>query len=264
MTLYVDVLFAINFSMDFLSLFFTAKLLHKNTAKARILIASLIGGLYGIIDVLVQFPPVIKAIICVLVPFLMCTLALFEKNIKRLIVSFLMYWATSFVLGGIMSVLYSFANKVFAEYLSNSTSEVTYNGVRFFIVVSLTVIFMLIFGKVFVSKKDLKSASVEVLYEGKSYRFDGLCDSGNIVTDPLSGRAVLLIGMKNELGKIIESKDEMQKRFIPYSDVTSKGILKGIIPEKIKVNNNEVDAIIAPIDKEKFGDYEALIPASLL
>lgn len=264
MAVYVDVLFAINFSMDFLSLFFTAKVLHKRINKIRMIFAALIGGAYGVFDVLVNINLVIKAFICVIVPFIMCMISLFEKNILGLLKTFIVFWSTGFVLGGIMSVLYSVANKIFADYLNEVTNETTYNGIRFFVVVSLTIIVMSIFGRIFSKKKDMSSASVDVLLDGKRFNLTGMCDSGNIVTDPLSGRSVILVSNKNPLGSYIESKDELQKRFIPYEDTTSKGILKGVIPDDLIVNQNNVDAIVAPINKEKFGDYDALIPSSLI
>lgn len=264
MAIYVDVLFAINFSMDFLSLFFTAKLLHKRIYKIRMMLAALLGGAYGIFDVLVNLNLVLKAIICVIVPFIMCLIALFERKFLSVLKSFIVFWSISFVLGGIMSALYSVANKIFADYLNDITNETTYNGIRFFVVVSLTIIIMLIIGRIFTKKREISSATVDVFLDGKKFNIIGLCDSGNIVTDPLSGRSVILVSNKNPLGSYIESKDETQKRFIPYEDTTSKGILKGVIPDNLVVNQNNVDAIVAPINKDKFGDYDALIPSSLI
>ena len=54
MILYADVLFAINFCMDFVAIFLCNMILRRRLKKARILIASIIGGLYGVIGVLIS------------------------------------------------------------------------------------------------------------------------------------------------------------------------------------------------------------------
>jgi len=47
MTVYADVLFLINFSMDLLTLTISGKIMNRRLVKYRILLASLIGGLFG-------------------------------------------------------------------------------------------------------------------------------------------------------------------------------------------------------------------------
>ena len=67
MTLYADVLFAINFSMDFLSLYLTSVILHKKIYKSRIIISALLGGLYGVVEMLISIDKVISVLISVFV-----------------------------------------------------------------------------------------------------------------------------------------------------------------------------------------------------
>ena len=83
MTVYIDVLFAINFSMDFLALFLTNLILFKKIHKVRILIASLIGGLYGTLEFFVDLNFMWTIVTNIAVTFLMCTIA-FEKSKGRL------------------------------------------------------------------------------------------------------------------------------------------------------------------------------------
>ena len=44
---YADVLFLINFSMDYLCLYITARVLHRKMTLWRILSASALGGIYA-------------------------------------------------------------------------------------------------------------------------------------------------------------------------------------------------------------------------
>ena len=110
MKIYADMLFAINFSMDLVSLFITASIVRRKIHKKRMLISSAIGGLYGVLEVILPLSPVISAILGILVSFLMCFIAYFEKSIKRFTAMYVIYWGVSASLGGFMSVLYSFLN----------------------------------------------------------------------------------------------------------------------------------------------------------
>ena len=60
MILYADVLFAINFSMDFLALFICSIVLHKKLSKNRIIIASILGAFFGVFDVAFEFNQVLS------------------------------------------------------------------------------------------------------------------------------------------------------------------------------------------------------------
>ena len=49
--IYGDVLFVINFCMDFLSLYISGKLMHMKMSRLRLIIAATIGGIYGVVAV---------------------------------------------------------------------------------------------------------------------------------------------------------------------------------------------------------------------
>lgn len=264
MTLYADVLFAINFSMDFLSLFLCSIILHKKTTKLRMLIASVIGATYGVLDVIFIKKQILSIIICILMSIIICIIAFFEKNIRRVLLTIFVYWGISATLGGLMSLLYSFLNRLFFEFLAEFPVKNAYNGARFFLIVSITAIVSIFFSRIFSKKGDIKATVVTIEYEGESYKITALCDSGNMLTDPLSGKPVVLVSEKTRLAKKLEKVDDKFKRYIPYSDVSGKGMLKGIIPKKIIVGENLVDAIVAPINKDSFASYEALVPQTLV
>lgn len=264
MTLYADILFAINFSMDFLSLFLCSIILHKKTTKLRMLIASVIGAIYGVLDVIFIRKEILSIVICILMSIIICIIAFFEKNLKRMLLSIFVYWGISATLGGLMSLLYSFLNRIFLDFLAEYPVKSVYNGARFFLIVSITAIVSIFFSKIFTNKKDIKATEVTIEYGGEKYKITALCDSGNMLTDPLSGKPVVLVSKKTRLGNKLEKVDDKFKRYIPYNDVSGKGMLKGIVPQKIKVGENLVDAIVAPINKDDFASYEALVPQTLV
>ncbi len=264
MILYADILFAINFSMDFLALFICSIILHKKLNRKRIIIASLLGALFGVLDVVVQLNQALSILLSIVVAIIMCLISFFEINIKKAIVTNLTYWGVSACLGGVMSLLFSFFNRIFGEYIQKYSQETAYNGARFLIIASLTAIVSIIFTRIFTSKKDIKATEITIKIDEKEYKLEALCDSGNMLCDPILIKPVILVTDKSKIGKIIKTKNDIKKRYIPYSDVSGDGMLKGIIPESIVVGKNVVDAIIAPIEKNDFAGYEALVPANLV
>lgn len=264
MILYVDVLFAINFSMDFISLFSAAHLTHRKVMKKRILLAALIGAVYSVVEMIypIKSSP-ISIGISILVSLIMCIVAYYEAKIIIFLKMFIIYWGVSVALGGFMSVLYSALNKILSEYIENYSYQNVYNGARFFIIIALTLIASTVFGRAFSSEKNTKKVSLEIVIDEISYKLTGLCDSGNLLTEPISGKSVILVDAKSEVGQRIDSASEFSKRFIPYSSTEKNGLLKGIVPEKIKIEEISVEAVVATVNNN-FAGCEACIPTSLI
>lgn len=264
MKIYADMLFAINFSMDLVSLFITASIVRRKIHKKRMLISSAIGGLYGVLEVILPLSPVISAILGILVSFLMCFIAYFEKSIKRFTAMYVIYWGVSASLGGFMSVLYSFLNKILAKYIEDYNYTTVYTGARFFIIVSLSILLSVLVGRFFTFEKEIESVIIKANIEGEEYSFSALCDSGNLLKEPISGKSVILVSSNTPVGQKITEMPDIFKRYIPYSSVGGKGLLKGVLPNSISVNGSEISAIIASVDKNDFAGFDACIPTSLI
>ena len=264
MTLYVDVLFAINFSMDFFSLFITQKILHRKIYKGRMLISAIIGGLYGVFEVLAPTRIIIGSILSVMISFIMCFLTFKEKKLGRFTAMLLLFWGVSASLGGIMSLLYNYLNNILFEYIKEYSYSTIYDGARFFIIASITMIFSMVISQIFNSKNATKEANLEICINYNTFHLKGLCDSGNLLSEPITGKSVILVSKNSKIGSVISNEPEFQKRYIPYQGIEKRGIIKGIVPQKVMVNNNEMSAIVAPIDNINFNGYDALVPISLL
>ncbi|MBQ9744965.1 MAG: sigma-E processing peptidase SpoIIGA [Clostridia bacterium] len=264
MVVYADILFAINFSMDFISMFITQLLLNRKINKRRILLSSALGGLYGVFELLVPVNTVIGIIINLSVSLLMCLIAYYERSVRRLFSMYIVYWGVSLTLATFMSVFYSFLNKILSKYILDYSYTSVYSGARFFVITSLSIICAVIFGKAFSKEKNITSASLEVKINEKIHLLSALCDTGNMLSDPLSGRPVILVSRDGQLGKEIDNIPDIYKKYIPYRVTNSKGVLKGVIPKVLKIDGKNTDAIIAPVENKGFAGYEGCIPYSLL
>ena len=264
--LYADVLFVINFSMDFLALFLTSYLMHRRVHKFRIILASSIGAIYSILEMVLQLNSIISVLLTIITSILLCLVGFKEKKIKHFIGMLLVFWGISATIGGIMSLLYTFLNKVLQEYILDLKIEEAqlYNGARFFIIASISVIAAIIFGKIFSAKSSVIEVDLQVKINNKIYKLRGLCDSGNILTEPITGKRVILVSDKSEIGRVINSFPEHKKRYIPYNTIDGGGLIRGITPQEIHIKDKEVIAIIATVNKEDFNGLEALVPGSMV
>ncbi len=228
------------------------------------IVSALVGALFGVIEVIISLNYALSIVFSIVISLVMCLIAFFEKSLKRFFLTFITFWIVSMGLAGAMSLLYSVLNKLLSGVIEKYSQETAYNGARFFIIASITAIVAIVFSRIFTSKKDVKSVEVIIELESNEYKITGLCDSGNMLTEPLSAKPVILVSSFSKIGKKINKLDDKLKRYIPYRDVSNDGILKGIIPKRVLVGGNLVDTIIAPVEKKSFAEYEALVPSSLL
>ena len=206
----------------------------------------------------------VKILSCAVVAILMVQIAFREKGIKNIASMSAIYIFISATLGGLMSVLYTLFNRVLAELISNYSYETTYASSRMIIIIGLTSLVAMVLVRVLKGKKEIRWVSAKVVLGSKVFVISCLCDSGNLLKEPFSGKSVLLVSKYCPLGKEIEGIEDIYKRYIPYRDVNGEGMLKGIIPQKIEINSVSVDAVIAPAENKDFGGYDALISLDLI
>ena len=79
-TVYVDLFFLINFSMDFLCFFLAGKLLERKMSLPRMLIASALGGIYANVSLLLSLGGILGVVIDVAVCMIMCLIAFWRNG----------------------------------------------------------------------------------------------------------------------------------------------------------------------------------------
>ena len=264
MVLYVDIMLAINFSMDFLALFICSLLLHLKVNKLRILLSSLIGSIYGVVQVLLDLNLTATVLLSGAFAVIMISIAFSVGKISNICFYSIVFVFVNMMLGGIMSLLYSFMNRILGEIASSYTFEGNYSAARIFIIISLTTIAAIVFSRMLIRKKDIKTVEINLKINEENYMLTGLCDSGNLLTDPLSGKKVILISAESKAGIEITRTSELFKKYIPYKDINGEGVLKGIIPKRLLINGVSTNAIIATVKNESFDGYDAIVPSGLV
>ena len=282
-TVYVDLFFVINFSMDFLCFFLASQLLGSKLSPWRTVAASALGGIYANMTLFMSVSGIWELALDILVCALMCVVSF--GRIKHLFAHVCVYIAISMVLGGFMTALFELLNKI-----ELPLGEIEGDGISAWLLLFLAVVsgaLTLFGGKFFRRKSSRKYTAVTVTLSGKSATLPAFCDSGNMLRDPISCKPCILAD-RDALAGVIPSKvleraksgraDGMTElggdmarriRLVPAKTATGDGMLWAVRMDSISVGDGkdakEVDALIAICDVGNSGDgSSAIVPTELL
>jgi len=288
-TVYADLLFLINFSMDFLCFYITASLLHRKMSLLRGIIAAALGGVYAVYALLADFTIILSVFIDIGVCVLMCAIVFCKKGKKlgEVILTSAVYFAVSAALGGLMSAIFSLLNRINLPFEIIKQDSDGVSVWAFAIIAAISGLITAIGGKFFKKSAMQKTAGVEIVYKGKSVRTEAICDSGNLLCEPVSGKPVIVVDIEvikkmlpsdfvkfvigeNSACYVPNTRDKIF--IIPAKTATGNGLLYAFTPDKIRIYPSEgkkepyeVDALFAPSSIMNTADgYSALLPNELL
>lgn len=272
--LYADVLFLVNMSMDYLTLYVTAKITNGKSSVGRLCAASAIGAVYGVISVIFFDNRIMSTFGTFAVSAIMTWIAFGKmKSLTAVVRQCVLVWGCGTLLGGIMSSLMSMGTPLFHDSDSSSAFSV------YFV---LTFCLAMLFIRFVFFRRDRKNARVVLEVNGETIAFTALTDSGNLVRDPLSGYPVVITS-PHVLGRLtdeiigfskinssnadgIAQKMSVKLRVIPHKTISSEGILYGFLPDRITVDGKIKSAVVA-LDvkgKEKgYAGFDGIVPMSL-
>ena len=250
MTVYLDVILALNFLVDFLLLMGTNRLCGYPPFPGRAALAAALGGVYGCACLLPGFY------------FLGNTL---WRTVSLALMSVIAFGAQkSAVRRGVVFVLLSMAlGGVALGFGSGSVGSL--------IAAAFGVFFMCAFG--FRSTLGVENyVPVELCYQNKRICLTALRDTGNTLRDPVTGRPVLVVGAdtaqlltglsKQQLQKPVESISAVPGlRLIPYRAVgNDSGMLLALKIPQVKIGAWQGSSLVAyaPEGLSMQGEYQAL------
>lgn len=274
-TVYGDVLFLINLSMDFLSLFISGRILHLECKSRYLLIASVIGGVYGVLALLIK-STLLGVILNTSVYIAMCLIAYPKVSLRVFLKLCVLFYGVSLLCGGAVTAFYSFFDKILHNIplSSQSTGKAKIPIWLFFALIALCGVLSYVTGRIFAGGKNEKYVDFSITVNGKTSRLHTLCDSGNLLTEPITSTPVIVvcekwfrenIGFRQE--DILKVPYLMSKlRYIPSSTPTGECMLIGILPDRIILTKEKtaVKAVIAIAQSGEFTDFDGIAPICLI
>ena len=288
---YGDVLFCINFSIDLVLLVLAGWALSLKRRPGRILLSSFLGGVYAIASLLLSLPPLLHYTLALAAAFLLCAVAYAPVRARTFFKLVFAFFGASLLLGGAVNLLYSALAAFFdTGELGSTNALISAHKAELFLVYALgsAVIFFLA-GRFFKRRGSGASAMLTIEENDKSVTLSALVDSGNLLSDPLSARPVILVRRRELAGLLapcvfslleggstegeLPLSAQRKIRIIPVEGIGGKRTLVGYLPDAILVFQKEtekhkqaVDAVLAICDAgiRDFDGHAAILPAKLV
>ena len=281
-TVYVDLLFLINFSMDFLCFYISSKILSIKLSLPRAIVGAAIGGVYSVAALFVPTVYALSLLIDLGVCFIMCVTVYYKRDGSDILLMTLTYFAVSMALGGFMTAIFNMLNKLGFGELQGSEGD-SISVWLFALLAIVSGLITLAGGRFFRKRSSQRRVALEISYAERSVRLDALVDSGNLLCDPMSGRPCVVADtsalgrfLPNEIISVAtrgaaglsELSQESAKniRLVPTTSVGGDRILIALRVDRMTLDcgkgGYDVDALLAlsVLDKES----AALVPSALV
>lgn len=257
-TIYIDVLYFINFCADFSVLYLTGKLMHLKLKFSRLIFSSFFGALYGVFCEIYITNGILKLFSVILILFLMTEISFKVKDITKLLKVTAFCFVMSFTLSGVIDLLINVLG-FFIKYIRVKT--VFSNPLMLFIVVAVFCFGFVKISRLFFSSCAKKTAEIQIKLGENVANLTLLCDSGNLLRDPYSNLPVLVVkqsSIKNIMGDDLYNPD-LHIRFIPAKTASGMVVFCAFKPDKVSVISggkiiSELSVIVA-IDQNNQADY---------
>lgn len=258
MTIYLDLLFILNFLFDYVIISSVNYILRRNIKYYRIIIASLFGNvsllLFNVMQCRILFV-LFKLIICIF----MNLIAFGFKDIKYCIKNIVYFYLVSMLIGG---VVYFFD----IQFLNSDDGLVLNNGNLFKYLI--VIIISLLFYYKYLSNMVLLRNNYSYYYNCCIYIDDdnkivvnAFLDTGNKLKDPYSNRDIVLVNDEMLVGFKVS-----KPIFVPYNSLNNHGLLTCFKAERIVINGKEGKNFLVGISKEKMfiDGIDCIISTSLM
>ena len=254
--IYLDVLFLENMMMDFLILLAVKKVFPCSATYGSLLAGSFASSLLTCIILFFPCPVWIRYILLfLLVNSCMTIIGLKVRTFPVFLKVWSLLYLAGFLLGGIMSWLRLYFGNFFRM-------------ASFLFPLGTCGFFLLYHSLLFLKKLwKLQNHSYDVILtvNGKDFHLKAFLDSGNHLSDPLTGKPVHIIS-QNACQKMASQISSGRLRYIPYQTIQkSDNILPVFSVQKMKITGESEFLIHSPMigisEQKNFGNgkYEMLL-----
>lgn len=233
--LYIDVLFLVNFMMDYILLLLVRKMLKCTATHGNVFVGAMAGAfLTCLIIILPVLHTVLKFVLFhTVVNTMMIRFGLRIKDMRTMIKAFLTLYAGGFLLGGVMEHLRQYV-KVGSMFLFIAVSA-------YYVVTWIWTFFES------VQKMNRYRCRAKLYIGEKKYRINGIIDTGNCLHDPITNEPVSILDKKAAI-KFLGNEKMEKVRYVPYHSIGKpEGVLPVLRIDKMCVENGRIHWIQRPL-----------------
>ena len=255
--LYVDVLFLVNFMMDYLLLMLLKKMLKCTATHGRLLFGAMVGALLTCIILILPISyNILKFVLFhAVVNIVMIRAGLKIKGIRNLSKAYLLLYIGSFLLGGVL--------QAFHQYIRLGSVFFAIAVFGYYIVSKLWDILAAI------QKRNQYQCRVDLYLGEKICRVDGIIDTGNGLYDPITNCPVNILD-KAVARELLGEQKLSGVRYIPYHSIGKKeGVLLAVKIDKMCIHGEQEIWVKAPligVSEETIaagGEYQMILNPNL-
>ena len=284
-TVYGDLLFFVNFCMDFQCLFLTAKLLRRRFSIWRAVVSAGVGALYACAALFLVTSGTAALVLDLFVCALMCLIAFSERArpLYSALLPFALYFGVSAAVGGVMSGIATLLSHLELPQIANG-EEVSSGA--FVLISAAGGALTFLFARFCQRRGNGTRATLTLELLGRRICVTGLVDTANLLVDPVCGRPVAILRAETARAWIADAFPEegvsetvhmaslppslaRRARLVPASTVTGEGLMLTFLPDGAWLDTGkgersvEVLVSAAPLAAVP-SDCAALLPAAIL
>lgn len=262
----LDVYFCLNFLMDFIVILAVHRWNHCIRKIRYCILAALIGAIYSVTVFLFLNNKIITWICTYLiVGQVLVLISMGYRGLKKHL-AYLgeLYLGMLFSIGIIEIAAGIFAKNTMYDRQGSLWGKI---NVRFCVLIAAVsyMIFRIILNRLKIRLKVHSNITeVKISVGEQNICLHGLCDSGNMLVEPVTGKAVCV--MDESVLKDLKTANLMPV-FIPYNTIDKKhGIMKGFWIDRIEVNHHTFDKVPFAVHQGKLSTnstYEIILPPEI-
>jgi len=232
MTIYLDLIFLLNFFLDFILFLSVSVILKRNASIIRIIFGALIG-MITMISLFINIGSLTLFFIKFIMSILMCLISFSYKNIKYTINNIIYLYIVSILLGGFLYFINDSVSlsKVGPIFINNGVS------INLFIVLLISPIVLYLYIKqIRILKEEIsRKYNVSITFlNNKTINIIGFLDTGNNLYDPYKKRPILVIN--RDLIKYYKPKFIL----VPCVTVNNESLIKCFKIKELKIDGKKI------------------------
>ena len=294
--IYADVVFFINFAMDFFIFWIVSKLIKRKTKLYRLLMGGAVAAaLYCFLVFFPRMEGFLNIFFALAILMLGTVISFGPVSVKEFIKLLFFAHLAAFALGGAGIALFYFSN--ISDYIGNFIGFTVHNfSIKLLLAVSCTAYIIIKLTSNWISRSIIKKQtfySIHIVLDNTKITLNALVDTGNSLQDPISKFPVIVAefaeiktflpdslkvvfyekqddDLLNVVSNLQDSHIAGRIRLIPFTSIGKQnGMLLGFKPDRVIIAEKELelqDVIIAihNFQLSKDGIYHALINPDIL
>ncbi len=274
-TIYIDILFCVNFVIDYIILLTVKKFMSLHCKRRRLFLGAAVGGISSFIILLPPISSGLSMVVSFLTACMVAAAAFVPIEKVRFIKTAAAFFLISFGYCGAMIaiwMIFSPGNIV----IRNNSVYISMSPINLVITTLICYVILRVIMRI-TGRGDIGNTAciLKIRYKDMEISCRGKVDTGNSLKEPFSGDMAIVVRQEifNNFPELrnIELSGEMSGsiRMIPYSSVGGEGVMAAFRAENICIQMGErrfdVSAYIAICKNGRIvGDADALVPAELI